>query len=58
MHRYGLRDDQWDRIKDALPGREGHPGDPPEPWQRQRTWRQMVVAWHEPEEGGGVTITA
>jgi transposase len=22
-----LRDDQWDRIKDILPGREGHVGD-------------------------------
>jgi hypothetical protein len=26
MRRYGLRDDQWDRIKDLLPGREGHWG--------------------------------
>jgi transposase len=26
MKRYGLRDDQWDRIKDFLPGREGHVG--------------------------------
>lgn len=24
--RYGLRDDQWERIKDLLPGREGHVG--------------------------------
>lgn len=24
MRRYGLRDDQWERIKDLLPGREGH----------------------------------
>jgi hypothetical protein len=24
MRRYALRDDQWDRIKDLLPGREGH----------------------------------
>ena len=23
MRRYALRDDQWDRIKDILPGREG-----------------------------------
>ena len=23
MRRYALRDDQWDRIKDFLPGREG-----------------------------------
>lgn len=23
MRRYGLRDDQWDRIKDSLPGRDG-----------------------------------
>ena len=26
MRRYGLRDDQWDRIKDLLPGREDHVG--------------------------------
>ena len=26
MHRYGLRDDQWNRIKDLLPGRVGHVG--------------------------------
>ena len=26
MRRYALRDDQWDRIKDLLPGREGHVG--------------------------------
>ena len=26
MHRYGLRDDQWERIKDSLPGRVGHVG--------------------------------
>ena len=33
MRRYGLRDDQllsdsnqWDRIEDMLPGREGHVG--------------------------------
>ena len=26
MRRYGLRDDQWDRIKELLPGREGHVG--------------------------------
>jgi transposase len=24
--RYALRDDQWDRIKNLLPGREGHVG--------------------------------
>jgi len=23
MRRYALRDDQWERIKDLLPGREG-----------------------------------
>jgi transposase len=27
VRRYGLRSDQWDRIKDLLPGREGHVGD-------------------------------
>jgi transposase len=26
MGRYGLRDDQWGRIKDFLPGRDGHVG--------------------------------
>ena len=26
MRRYALRDDQWDRIKDLLPGRVGHVG--------------------------------
>jgi len=26
MERFGLRDDQWDRIKDILPGRDGHVG--------------------------------
>ena len=26
MRRYGLRDDQWDRIKDFLPGRENSVG--------------------------------
>ena len=26
MRRYGLRDDQWERMKDLLPGREGHVG--------------------------------
>ena len=26
MERFGLRDDQWNRIKDILPGREGHVG--------------------------------
>src|SRR5260370_30980292 len=26
MERFGLRTDQWERIKDVLPGREGHVG--------------------------------
>lgn len=26
IRRYGLRDDQWERIKDFLPGRDGHVG--------------------------------
>src|ERR1700694_3109524 len=26
MRRHALRDDQWDRIKDNLPGRAGHVG--------------------------------
>lgn len=28
MKRYGLRDDQWDRLKDLLPGRLGSEGRP------------------------------
>ncbi len=28
IRRYGLRDDQWDRIKDLLPGRDGTVGRP------------------------------
>src|SRR3954454_14353133 len=26
MRRYALRDDQWERIRDLLPGREGYVG--------------------------------
>jgi hypothetical protein len=26
MRRYALRDDQWDRIEDHVPGREGSVG--------------------------------
>src|SRR5690242_18782956 len=26
MRRYALRDDPWERVKDLLPGREGHVG--------------------------------
>jgi transposase len=26
MRRYGLRDDQWERIKDFPPGHDGHVG--------------------------------
>jgi transposase len=26
MRRYALRDEQWERVKDLLPGREGHVG--------------------------------
>ena len=26
MRRYGLRDDEWERIRHMLPGREGHVG--------------------------------
>src|ERR1700676_4069412 len=28
IRRYGLRDDQWDRIKELLPGRDGSIGRP------------------------------
>ena len=26
MRRYGLRDDQWERIEGMLPGQDGHVG--------------------------------
>jgi transposase len=26
MPRYGLRDDQWERFRDLVPGRNGHAG--------------------------------
>jgi len=26
MRRYGMRDDQWEGIRDLLPGQEGHVG--------------------------------
>ncbi len=26
MRRYALRDNQWEKIEDLLPGREGHVG--------------------------------
>jgi transposase len=26
LRRYALREDQWDRIRDLLPGRQGHVG--------------------------------
>ena len=26
MRRYAVRDDQWERVRDLLPGREGHVG--------------------------------
>ena len=26
MRRYGIRDDQWERIRDLLPGQKGHVG--------------------------------
>ncbi len=29
VRRYGLRDDEWERIKDILPGRPGSEGRPP-----------------------------
>ena len=36
MRRFGLRDDQWERIKHLLPGREGWVG---------MTWRTIGCLW-------------
>ena len=49
MRRYALRDDQWDRIKDILPGREGRAGipwrDPPERFGDWKIVYQRFNRW-------------
>ena len=52
MRRHALRDDQWDRIKDFLPGREGHVTgcpwrDLPERFGRWETVWQRYNRWSE-----------
>ena len=50
MHRSGLRDNQWERIPDVLPGRLGHVGVPtrdnrqrrPQVDHGVRSWAQCV----------------
>ena len=55
MRRYALRDDQWDRIKDILPGREGHVGG------RRRTIAcssKPFYSGFEPASRGGICASA
>ena len=57
MRRYALRDDQWDRIQDILPGREGHVGGTA---AENRLFVEAVlfriragIAWRDPPERFG-----
>ena len=63
MRRYGIRDDQWERIRDLLPGQEGHVGVTAADNRvfveavlyRYRTgmpWRDLRAAraWHEAQQ--------
>ena len=58
MQRYGLRDDQWERIEGLLPGRKGQVGRPGEDNRRfveGVVWRFRTGApWRDiPERFGG-----
>jgi len=41
-HRYGLRDDQWERIEGLLPGRQRSVGRPAE--DNRRLWKRCCIA--------------
>jgi transposase len=43
MRRYGIRDDQWDRIRDLLPGREGTVGVTARDNRRSSRWAKSGV---------------
>ncbi len=56
MRRYALRDDQWDRIRDILPGREGHVGgaggDEIACWSKHVLFRfRAGIPWRDLPEG-------
>jgi transposase len=61
MHRYALRDDQWEGNKDMLPGRKGHAGGTA---KDNRFFVQTVfyryragIPWHDlPERFGGFRV--
>ena len=61
MRRYALRDDQWNRIKDVLPGRKGSVGAPA---QDNRLFVEAVIyryragiAWRDlPERFGDFRV--
>jgi transposase len=48
MRRYALRDDQWDRIKDILPGREGHVGVTAKDNRAGIPWRDLPERFGNP----------
>jgi hypothetical protein len=43
MHRYALRDDQWDKIKDFLPGRLARIGSGPILRHQSRSHHSLLV---------------
>ena len=52
MQRYALRDDQWTKIRDFLPGREGHVGgipwrDLPERYGDWKATHKRLRRWCE-----------
>jgi hypothetical protein len=55
MRRYALRDDQWDRIKDILPGREGHVGGAA---KDNRLFVEAVLSGCAPESPGAICPSA
>ena len=55
MRRYALRDDHWDRIKDILPGREGHVGGTA---ADNRLFVEPFSSGFEPASRGGIRPSA
>jgi ActR/RegA family two-component response regulator len=44
MHRYALRDDQWERIKAFLSGRKGHVGGTADRLELHQRGRPLHIA--------------
>ena len=52
MRRYALRDDQWERIKDLLPGREGHVGVCRATWKIDPLTTRGIAPSRQGQNGG------